>query len=295
MEVFGTKRTLGNPIIKEWFDKLKGDQKDVAKKLFGRLESIKGLNDDGKKELYKASILAFEKLAYKETLSVLENIEDAKDFEVLKKFFDGVDEVEAVHYYQIAKGRLEVIRQFQSMLPTEKEKVLQKYIFDHLWLLHPTWERASTNARIEETVMKEWGKIDARLTKKEKAGRIDIRYTTAANKHVIVELKRYDRSVSITELYRQVEKYRSALVKILENNFQTDRPYVETICILGSPPTEGTPEDNSNTLKVLNARYVLYDQLVAEALNSYSDYLKASKAISELISVIEKLDSWVSV
>jgi phosphomevalonate kinase len=180
------------------------------------------------------------------------------------------------------------------MLPTEKEKVLQKYIFDHLWLLHPTWERASTNARIEETVTKEWGKIDAKLTKKEKSGRIDIRYTTAANKHVIVELKKYDRSVSITELYKQIQKYRSALVKILENNFQTERPSVETICILGSPPTEGTQEEIDKTLGALNARFVLYDQLVAEALNSYSDYLKVSKTISELIGVIEKLDSWTS-
>src|SRR5664280_1008879 len=89
-------------------------------------------------------------------------------------------------------------------------------IRDSLWLLHPSWERASTNSRIEESVTKEFTKIDAKLSEAERRGRIDIRYRTAAGKNIIIELKKYDRSVALGELLDQLQKYRNALEKVLK-------------------------------------------------------------------------------
>src|SRR5438105_14312212 len=125
--------------------------------------------------------------------------------------FGGLDQVEAVEYYRIAKGRLEVIERFRNLAPEAKERVVQQYLFDHLWLLHPSWERPTSNKQIEQAVQTEWGKIDAGLNDDEKAGRIDIRYTTAASKHVIVELKKSDVTVDIYDLAKQIEKYCGAL------------------------------------------------------------------------------------
>ena len=131
-----------------------------------------------------------------------------------------MDELEAVHYWHITKTRVEVLKTFENIVPTAKEKLIQTHVFDHLWLLDPSWERASTDARMEQAVTTEWKRLDASLTPEEKAARIDIRYRTAAGKNIIIELKKYQRTVKLTELLDQIEKYRRALEKCLENNLQ---------------------------------------------------------------------------
>ena len=236
-------------------------------------------------------MLAFEKLALKDMLSALESLESHQDFETLARLISGVDELEAANYYEVVKGRLSVIAGFQEIVPGELEKVLQRYIFDHLWLLHPSWERAASNFRIEETVTIEFGRIDANLTEDEKAGRIDIRYKTAAGKHIIIELKKADRSVQIHDLLKQLSKYRDALKKCLETRFPEEPTHIEVITILGTPPTPRDNErENRRLLWEMGARYITYDQLILEAQRSYSEYLEREKGVSELIEIVEGLD-----
>ena len=288
-----TDKALEHPAIARWYERLRGDHKKVARTLFGKIESLGGIDEEGKKELYRHGILAFEKLALKSTLSALDSIETEADFEMVKALFDSIDEIEAVHYHQIVKGRLDVIRHFEGLVdkaPAVKERVLQEHIFDHLWLLHPSWERASTNARIEQTVTKEFDAVTARLTEEEKRGRIDIRYRTAAGRHVIIELKKYDVTVDIYDLLGQVDKYIRALKKCLETQFPDQTRSIETICILGSPPRpKEQDETNRELLGTLNARYVTYDQLIAESLESYGEYLEKQEEITEIIEIIESI------
>ena len=99
----------------------------------------------------------------------------------------------------------------------------------------PSWERAASNSRIEEVVGTEFEGINAKLSTEEKAGRIDIRYRTAAGKHIIVELKKYDRRVSVEDLIKQLRKYRNALRKCLATKFPDEPVHIEIISILGSP------------------------------------------------------------
>lgn len=106
----GAKKALEEPVIKAWYDKLKGDNKKYARRLFGKIESLRVPDPTARKEMYKASILAFEKLALTNNLSILENLETEADFKMLAEIFASIDELEAVHYYQIVKGRIEVIR-----------------------------------------------------------------------------------------------------------------------------------------------------------------------------------------
>src|ERR1700737_1799711 len=107
-------------------------------------------------------------MALKDSLSILDTVESEKDFELITRIFSEVDELEAVHYYEIVKGRLSVVREFEGILPVERERVLQQHIFDHLWLLDPSWERASSNFRIEQAVTTEFNDIDAHLNTEEK-------------------------------------------------------------------------------------------------------------------------------
>ena len=287
----GAQRALENPVVKEWFESLEGDNKEYAKKLFGKIESFKIMDPAARSELYKASMLGFHTLALRQSLSVLDKIESEEQLLLFGQLFQSVDQLEAAHYYQVAKSRLDVIRQFVDIVPEAKERVLQRHIFDHLWLLHPSWERASTNERIEQSVMKEFGRIDARLSTEERAARIDIRYRTAAGKHIIIELKKYDRDVSIEELTAQVRKYRDALVKCLKDQYPDEPRAVETICILGKAPTpRDHEEDNRKSLDIYNARFITYDALIQDALRSYEEYLEREKRVSDLINLIERME-----
>lgn len=288
----GVERALRVPVVKEWYETLEGDNKKYAGQLFGKIESLRIDDEDAKKELYKSSLLAFEKMALTKTLSLLDSIETEQDFSLLQKLFDNIDDIEAVHYYQIVKGRLAVIRDFERMLPLSKERALQQHIFDHLWLLHPSWERASSNQRVEEAVTAEFARIGRKLTKDEKLARIDIRYKTAAGKHIIVELKKYDRKVTATALVDQVRKYRDALEKCLIDKFPSEPRTIEIICILGAPPEpRNRPDENNQILNSIGARYVTYDTLIAEAQESYEEYLQRDRQVSKLIGILDRIDA----
>ena len=284
------KKALLNPKIKEWFEQLTAQNRKYARVLFGKIESFPIANPEYKRELYKHGILAFETLALNDNLETLEHIDTEKDFELVTSVFASMDELEAVHYWQITKNRLAVLKTFEEIAPTAKEKVIQKHIFSHLWLLHPSWERASTDERMEEAVTKEWKKLDAKLTKEEKSGRFDIRYRTAAGKHIVIELKRYERKVEVTDLVKQVRKYQSALRKCLDKVHPGREHAIETICILGHRP-EPSDEDRRNRemLRTVDARYITYDQLIQETRDSYRDYLDNHKQISRIQKLIESL------
>lgn len=285
-----TKKALENEAVKEWFERLTGPNKKFAQSLFSKIESFPVDDEKYRKELYTHGILAFESLARQEKLSMLEEIKGDEDFKLFAEYFSQIDELERVSYYQLVKGRMEVLRKFDNIVPESKEKVIQEYIFDHLWLLHPSWERASTNKKMEEVISKEIKGLDAKLTKEEKKARIDIRYKTAANKNIIIELKRYSASVTIEKLVDQVSKYRRTLEKCLKVKFPEQSQLIEIICILGSAPK---PEDDLaksiESLKIHGARYITYDDLIAQTLESYSDYIEKEKEISEIIQIIERI------
>ncbi len=284
-----TKKALENPKVKEWFNMLGSDRKKYAKKLFAKIESFPVSDPGFKKELYKHGIMAFETLTLKDSLSTLDKIKTEDQVETLIEIVKHMDTLEAAHYHQIVKNRMGVLKKFQERAPIDKEKVIQQHIFDHLWLLDPSWERASTDARMEQSVMKEFRKLDAKLSEDEKAARIDIRYRTAAGKHIIIELKKYTASVKISALIEQIQKYKNALKKCLERH--SDRPpIIEIICILGSSPTPKEYDaTNRRMLAQLDARYITYDQLITQTRDSYRDWLDTEEKIDKIMSLVDSL------
>lgn len=284
----GIRKARANPALAEWLSQYKGDLKDKAETMLAKIETFKFQDEDGKKELLKASVLAFERLALRQAISRLETLETQEEFETLAHLFADIDELEAAHYYQIVKTRLEVLKKFEHILPGSKERVVQDYLFNHLWLLDPSWERASTNKRVEESVGREFAAVTAKLTQEQRDGRLDIRYKTAAGKHIIIELKRYDRKVGVFELSQQVGKYISALRTCLREQYQETDPNIEAICIIGSAPTD---EDDSNrdVLKSMRARYITYDVLISQTQESYAEYLEKEKEIQRIERLVDRL------
>jgi hypothetical protein len=212
--------------------------------------------------------------------------------DVIGQAFASIDELEAAQYGEIAKGRVTVIKSFKGLVDDdEKEKILQQHLFEHIWLIDPSWERAATNVLIEERVTKEFEKITEKLTEPEKKARWDIKYRTAAGKHIIIEMKRYSVSVTIGQLLDQLGKYRTALLKCLEANFPEEPRAVECIAVLGQPPDNVAPDEVDQALRSINARAKTYDDLINGALKSYGEYLEKHAQVGKLADLIERLEA----
>ena len=289
----GAERTLRERTnVQRWYERLKPDQQKKAKQLFGKIEALVAMDEEGKRELYKASMFAFERLSITDQLSVLSSLETEKDFELVSKLFGSLTDLARVHYYEIAKVRVELIKKFEESIDDDKkEKIIQRHISKALWLLDPSWDHATTSPRVEKTVLADFAKETDKLSKAEKLARIDIRFQTVAGKHVIIELKRYSARVDVHALSRQIGKYKRALEKCLDEKFPEESKTIEIICITGSQPSKSEPRETvEGHLKLYNAIYVTYDDLIKRALRSYQDYLQAEQRISELVHIIEGID-----
>jgi len=289
-----TKTALKNPKIKEWFNGLGTDNKKYAQKLFAKIEMIPTADPQIKRELYKQSIVAFQTLAVKENLSALESIKTPEQFETMCEILSSMDYLEAIHYYNIVSGRLEVLDKFVELVPKERESVIRDYLFAHLWLLDPSWERATTDAHVEERVTKAFDAINAGLSEEERKGRIDIRYKSSAGEHIIIELKKYDVSVKATDLAGQVQKYKSALEKCLQTSLGYIPP-IEIVCVLGGEPLPSDRKDeNKRILAQVGARAITYDFLINDSRKKYMSYLEKRAEIKKFNELLDGITSDIS-
>ncbi|MCX6346082.1 MAG: ATP-binding protein [Armatimonadetes bacterium] len=287
------KKAKENPKIKEWFESLPKDHKKYARDLFERIESYPIAHKGAKAELYRNAIVAFQTLAMRNSLTALDKIQSQADLEAYISIFDDLRWIEEVHYYDIVRARLDVLEKFENIVDANaKEKVLQDHIYKSLWLLDPSWERATTDKRIEEKVTTEFGKISAGLTKEEANGRVDIRYKTAYGKHVIIELKKYGYKVNAHDLAKQVGKYNSALKKCLAERFPGVPQVIECICIIGEKPQpHDDPEKVTRILRAEDARFVTYDGLIQQTQDNYRQYLEVSEKMSKFRDLVDSISA----
>ncbi|MFM2599882.1 hypothetical protein [Vibrio fortis] len=281
-----------NAAIKDWIGGLKGDSKKAAKKLIGHIQGLPFDDDqDGKaskKEIFKYGIIAFEKLRMKERVSDIEKL-TTFDTEQFKALFDEVDELEAGFYYDIISERLKVIKTLKDKSENnDLESEMQKLIFDHMWLLDPSWERANNSEYMEKSLKHEFSDLTT-LSDEERKGRLDIKYKKLAGSHVIVELKRSGRSVTVDELYQQGRKYYSGLMKAVTEDPEAPPPSIEIVFILGDAPVELVKGEANNQFKFINARYVTYKNLINSAYNAYSVFLSDNKGARKVENIIERL------
>ena len=285
------------PAVESWFKSLKDDTKMKAKRWVGRLNTIRSTNQWQKMELLKASILAFEIYRRKEQLSVLEKIEDQSVEQILEIFKD-VDDLQISYYGQIVSLRLNIIRKLNKLLNDDAlERQVQKYIFQHLWLLDPSWERIK-GSKVMESKINNWLKGSTeKLSEKERNARIDIGYRTASGQHVIIELKRKSASISLGKLIDQIAVYRSGVEKKLSKmgNRYSNWP-LDIVCVIGRRPkdwdTPGGPERVQKTLNAFNARLVLYDEILANAELVYSEYLISQAKVDPLLEIFKGIDDF---
>ena len=285
------------PEVENWFEGLGDDTKSKAKQWVGRINSIRFADKAQKRELLKASILAFEIYRRKDQLSVLERIED-QSVEQILSIFREIDDLQLSYYGQIVYMRLRVIDKLICLLENDaREGELQKYLFQNLWLLDPSWERVKGSEAMETQINRWLEESTEKMSEAERKSRIDIGYRTAAGQHVIIELKRKSASIDLGDLVRQIAKYKSGVLKVLS---KMDQKYshwpIDIVCVVGKRPsqwnTPSGPEDVQNSLKGLKARLVLYDEVLENARNVYSEYLDSKKKVDPLWGIFEGIDNF---
>lgn len=291
----GIQTALGISEVKDWLEQLPSKDSKVARDWLGRLSRIRVDDPEEQRNLIKHAVLAFEFYRANEGLRRLRNVSD-EDLPVVLEIFKNLDDVENSMYGQITKQRINVIRTLQNQVDdNSRERVIQEYLFNHLWLLDPSWERAESTEVMEKRVDKMFEDVNAKLTPEQKQARLDIAYRKTAGQHVIVELKRPERRVSTSQLIGQLEKYKSGMTKVLEKLGKSGEP-VEFILLLGKRPREWDTDDGKERSKKLlaayNARIVYYDELLEDAQHMYRDYLKKNQAVTHLAKVIEAIENY---
>ena len=282
------------PAVAEWLEALQGDTKKRAARWIGRLNVLPA-GDDAKRELLKASILAFESYHWKEQLDFLGNISNENVETVLQVFRDIAD-LEHSYYGQIAKGRLQIIDTLEEKLDAnQKEAVIRDHIYKHLWLLDPSWDIADGSGTSERRITSYLESTTKELTDEERRARIDIGYRTSGGAHVIIELKRASVRTPILRLIEQIIKYRDGATKLLPQTSRGHWP-LEVICLMGKMPPEhdDNPGRVRQMLAAVPARIVLYDDLLANARRAYDEYLKEHKKIDRLSGIFDAIDDFAA-
>lgn len=286
----GERRAVEIPAVKEWYGSLRGDAKAEAKKLFGKINLI-AIDEEHRKTLYKHGVLAFEYLRHKEKLAQLGDL-DVSNLEATVKLFSELDDIEASWYYQITQGRLDMIRKLRDLADDDAlEKVIQEHIYTHLWLLDPSWDRATETPSMEKTVRIDFERISEKLSQEERDGRIDIRYKKTSGKHVIVELKRASVKTTSWVLGGQVQKYIDALNKQIEEH--KEHGSVEAVCLLGHLPTNWTSKNlvqDELQLSTSGIRVMTYRGLINDAEKSYDEYLRRAEDRSRIQTLLDEIE-----
>lgn len=285
----GTNEALKNKAIENWFKNLGPDKKKKAKSLFGKINKMTMAKEE-KDEVFKQSVIAFELMRYKDNVDLFDEL-TPETIVGFTKVFNDLSDIEATLYYQIISERLRIIDKLDKNKDENVlEKIMQESVFDNLWLLDPSWDRATENARMEVVLKQELHNSENRagLTEDEQRGRLDIHLRETSGKNVVIELKRAGLKIKPLELLEQVDKYASAMTKILDLNGIKNQDY-EIICLIGQKHGDWSNR-HDEMFYSSKARVMTYDEVITQSLKRYSEYFEKHKESNRLNSLLKEID-----
>jgi hypothetical protein len=290
--------TTQYPAVREWVNGRPAEQRGAAEKLISTVAALQLENETQRPQLYKSSILAFERIALDSTTRELHSFADGLYAADVLPLLANARSYEDALYVQILRSRLEAIEKLEHMInKDEYEKVLQKHLFDNMWLLDPSWEGATGDADMEIALsrIRKGILFSKSEVENQKQGRIDIQYRTAAGVHMIVELKKYGRRTTVDELREQGAKYHEALSEVIRKTGEVVKN-ISLVFVLGQEPDAGylgnrdLEEVISSQLEHINGRVLYYDHLLVTAQKRYKEYRDRKADTTELDALMRVLD-----
>ena len=282
-----------NPHVREWYEGLRPRSLQTrAQNVFHGID-LANMDEDHRHEFYATAVLAFERLKLDHALEQLELI-DAANVERFLEWLADMDAIEASRYHEIVRERLAIIDELQGKVDRDEyEKVLQQYIFDHLWLLDPAWERATEYRNMEERIQNAVARVPIR--NKEEV-RTDVRYRRISGAHVIIELKRASVRTRKTAIEDQVNDYIAAVKQDIEKDPDEMRYPIEAISLLGQLPigwdNPETRQRDEESLRGYRIRVMTYDELINRAHSAYAKFVEAQGPVGELRETVEAIRSY---
>ena len=285
------------PALTQWLSELKSGEEKVARRLIGKLNTFRFHGSEAeqrttKKEVLKNTLVAFEKARINNNLNKLDDVESIQS-DVFRDIFVSIDDIEASLFYDITSQRVKVIEHFSKITDENQlEKAVQEYLYKHLWLLDPSWERVTGETVIEQTLTKELREIEPDA---EKGARIDIAYKTISGKHIIIEMKRPAIRTDIMTLVEQGEKYVRATEQWYKNSPKSCPihgviPPLEVIFLLGKNEFPGKSEKFiQGQLESIGAKILTYTDLITQSKQAYSEYLTGRENVSRFRKLIEDI------
>ncbi|WP_419692832.1 ATP-binding protein [Mannheimia haemolytica] len=287
-----------SPVLQQWLDNLSKGNKAAAEKLLSKVNTchFSGSDEeqeDSRKSVLKSAVLAFEKLKVKDNLDELEQLSSFSP-ELFKPILQSIDDIEESYFYDVTQQRLSIIQKLEDLKTNnEAEKVIQQYLYEHLWLLDPAWER-TTETYFEQELSKE---LKQACPDNDSGARLDIAYKNIAGKHIIIEMKKEMPSyqIDIYDLIKQGNKYIDATKQwYLNHNKQSDILGVEVYFLVGSKLKskiyQSTDKERVNgLLRESQAILLTYDELITGSKNSYSEYLKRKNEVQKIKNLIDNI------
>lgn len=267
----------------------------AADKLMTSIGNLVVSNDEAnnlaaKKLLYRSTIVGFEKLRSRQQLANLDKITDVLSPE-FQAIFSNLDDVEESHYLDITRQRLEIIRKFSEEIvdPGKLEKVAQTYLFNHLWLLDPTWDRVSGTEEMEVTLTAELKKACPDATT---GARLDIAYRTTSGRHVIIELKRPGLYVKADDLEAQGRKYVNAIEQYYIDHPDFMKmggrtPPIDVFFLISDKPAMNERQEKS--FDVYNLKVLTYSGMIFSAKATYQNYLTVKATVGKLEAILTSI------
>lgn len=275
-----------NQPLKSWYENLPQWLQQRAGRIFAEIDKA-NIDERNKRTFYANGVLAFERLKLDHAIDVLDKV-DETNVEELLGFLADVDAIEAAQFREIIQERLTVIRKLQSCVDRNAlERVLQEYLFNHLWLLDPGWERPLEYRSMEERLHHA---ASGRVV------RTDIQYRRVDAGHVVLELKRGNRRLAKTTIEAQLRKYIDAVKDQLSKvPDQRDLP-VHGVCVVGKLPMGWEDlhvrAQDEQALAVYRISVVTYDEVTSRAESAYKKFLRATGELQELSTLIENIRSY---
>ncbi|MGG6462328.1 BbrUII/HgiDII family restriction enzyme [Solilutibacter silvestris] len=285
--------------LEAWYASLE-DPRDVklAKRLVTPILTAEHSNDEQKnqqikRDLIRSAIIGFEKLRIRKELDRLDQIQDVMSVE-FQKIFHHLDDIEATHYHEITRSRLQVIEKFEKEIVDTRalEKVAQEYLFEHLWLLDPTWGPVGESKIMEQTLTKE---LKAVSPDNETGARLDIAYRTSTGRHVIVELKKPGlRAIDVQDLIKQGKKYKAAVTEYLRTHpdvagFNGRHPPVDVYFVTEELPRT-TFGDALDDLRKQDMQAFTYKGMITNARRAYQEYLDKTPDVTKIEDIIRNIN-----
>ncbi|AEC16239.1 ATP-binding protein [Gallibacterium anatis] len=296
-----------HPALQEWLNGLRDNRdRKAAEDLLSKVNTIQFSGTDeeqeiSRKNVLKSAVLAFEKLKVRGNLDRLNEL-SSFDATVFKPILQSIDDIEESYFYDVTKQRLGIIEKFEALTnDNEKEKVIQEYLYQHLWLLDPSWERTTSETEMERTLTKELKEIDPTSS----GARIDIAYKTISGKYIIIEMKRPDVKTEFNKLVEQGTKYIKAATKWYINNpaqmIDGKPPKIEVYFIIGAKGKTKIDEEIQSFGQYIGPNYIedqlrsiggkvfTYSDLITQSRQVYSDYLNSQKDVERIKNLVDNL------